>query len=279
MYSKPTTPLSIGQVLDGSFRLMGSGWKGVWVLALLGALAANAGAIYQVIVQAILSTPPTSLKLAVINGVVTIGGIILSVVIYAAMTIRLNRLAANEPTAGELWAALRRLPGLIGLGICYSLVLAASSIPTAAYLLMSWPNIGVTEVVIASVLSAPFWLYAVSLYLSQTILLLERLGPIKSLNASHRLIWGKWWRTATILTVGGIIILVTYLIAGFAGALGGAVMSGGEAILATTIAMVVVIAAISMFIGPYLVSLLLVIYWDLKLRKEGGDLAARAEAV
>lgn len=279
MYSKPTTPLSIGQVLDGSFRLMGSGWRGVWVLALLGALAANAGAMLQLIVQAILSTPPTSLTFAVMGGVVTIGGVILSIVIYAAMTIRLNAMAANEPKGGELWAALRRFLALLGLGICYSFVLAAASIPTVAYLWISWPNIGVTEVVIAAVLSAPFWLYAISLYLSQTILLLERLGPVKSLNTSHRLIWGKWWRTATILTVGGIIILVAYFIAVIVGALGGAVMSGGEAVLATTIAMLVVIAAISMFIGPYLVSLLLVIYWDLKLRKEGGDLAARAEAV
>jgi hypothetical protein len=55
--------------------------------------------------------------------------------------------------------------------------------------------------------------------------------------------------------------------------------SSGDAVLATAITLTLVIAALSLFVGPYIVSLELVIYFDLKQRREGVDLLARAEAM
>lgn len=281
MYSKPTSPQGIGQVLDGSFRLMGAGWKSIWALALVAALIANAGTIYQ-----LFTLDPTGAAanpesqgpyLALI-----FGGLIVSIVFYAAITLRLGRIANGEPQGGEIGVALTRLPAILGLAICVTLVVAAASAPLIAYIAYvwsMWPNVGVVEAIIACTLTAPIWLFAISLCFSQIILLLERLGPIQSLSSSHRLVWGKWWRTAILLTIGGVIIIVAYLLAAILGGVGGAVIANGENILAAAVAMVVVIAAVSLFVGPYSVALLLAIYWDLKLRKEGGDLAARAEAV
>jgi hypothetical protein len=277
MYSKPGSPQGIGQVLDGSFRLMGAGWKSIWALALVAALVANAGTIYQLFTldpTGAAANPSPGPYMALI-----VGGLIVSIVFYGAITLRLGRIANGEPQGGEIGVALTRLPALVGLAICVSLVVAAAAIPLFVYVWSMWPNIGVLEVSIACILTAPIWLFAISLCFSQIILLLERQGPIQSLSSSHRLVWGKWWRTATLLTIGGVIIIVAYMLAAILGGVGGAVIASGENVLAAAIAMVVVIAAVSLFVGPYSVALLMAIYWDLKLRKEGGDLAARAEAV
>lgn len=278
MYAKPTSPQGIGQVLDGSFRLMGAGWKSIWALALVAALVANAGTMYE-----LFTLDPTGLAANSTSSgpymALIFGGLIFSMVFYAAITLRLGRIANGEPQGGEIGVALTRLPAIVGLAICVSLVVMAASIPLFAYVWSMWPNIGVVEVSVACILTAPIWLFAISLCFSQIILLLERLGPIQALSSSHRLVWGKWWRTAILLTIGGVIIIVAYMLAAILGGVGGAVIASGENILAAAVAMVVVIAAVSLFVGPYMVALLLAIYWDLKLRKEGGDLAARAEAV
>jgi hypothetical protein len=129
----------------------------------------------------------------------------------------------------------------------------------------------------------PCLILMVSLALCFNIALLEDKGPVDSLTESHRLVWGNWWRTAAILTVGFIIIFVIYLIAGMIiGVITPLVVLGGgtdNVLLISLVSGLLVGVLMSLLVTPFYISLAIAIYWDLKLRKDGGDLAARVGAL
>jgi hypothetical protein len=53
----------------------------------------------------------------------------------------------------------------------------------------------------------------------------------------------------------------------------------GDPMLFALLTGVVVGVIVSLIVTPYYIALAISIYWDLKLRKEGGDLAARVGAL
>ena len=108
-------------------------------------------------------------------------------------------------------------------------------------------------------------------------ILLDGKGPVESLSYSHKLVWGNWWRVAAIVTVALIIMYLLFMIAGLV--LG--IFAGfGNADLATMF-MVQMGATIiaSLLVMPYFTALYVELYRELKMRKSGGDLAARIETV
>ena len=90
-----------------------------------------------------------------------------------------------------LQASLTRLPALFLMMILFMLALMLGT------LLLIIPGI----------------ILMVSLVLCFPTALFENKGPVAALTESHRLVWGNWWRTAAMLTVGVIVIVVIYLIA------------------------------------------------------------------
>jgi hypothetical protein len=153
------------------------------------------------------------------------------------------------------------------------------------------PTLALMTILLAIVLSLGFVLLiipclilAVSLALCFNTALFEGKGPVTALSESHRLVWGNWWRTAAILTVGFIIAFVIYmavsLVLGIV--MPFAVLGGGDAgnlLLITMITSLIIGILISLLVTPLYIAMLLAIYWDLKLRKDGGDLAARVGAL
>lgn len=253
MYEKPTSPQSIGQVLDGTFRLTAASFRYTWLLALLAGLASYAASAYQfskggTLMEAMLA--PQDATYWTLYG----AGVVLSILFFAAIYLRIDAVAGG--TAGEggaISVALRRLPLLIVLTILYFVAIMCGTI----------------------LLIVPGLILMVSLILSVPIFLLEDRGPVDSLTSSHRLVWGNWWRTAAILTVAAIVVVVLYFIFGFIAALVGPLVTGGDAVLGAMVSLLIVLALLGIVITPFFGALVLNIYWDLKLRKEGGDLAAR----
>lgn len=256
MYVKPTSPQSIGQVLDGTFRLAAASFRHTWLFALIAGLASYAASAYQfsrggTLAEAVLAPQDATYWTLYVCGVVV------SIVFFAAIYLRIDSIAGGASSeAGALSSALRRLPLLIVLTILTLLALMIG------YVLLIVPGVILT----------------ISLIVSMPIFLLEDKGPIDALTSSHRLVWGNWWRTAAIVTVGGIIVVVLYFIFGFVGAALAPLLTGGDALLASLISLLIVLALLGVVITPFFVALILNIYWDLKLRKEGGDLAARVQA-
>lgn len=257
MYAKPTSPQSIGQVLDGSFRLTAASFKNTWIYALLAAIASYAATIYLftrgagTLEQAMQpQTDPVYWTLYCV-------GLIGSVFFMAAMYLRTDQIARGDsggPSA--IGAALGRLPLLVVLTILTIIAIMVGMV----------------------LLIVPGIILAVSLMAAVPIFMLEDKGPIDSLTTSHRLVWGHWWRTLLILIVGGIIAAVLAFVMSFIAAAVAPFIAGDSTELEIALAAVIGIALMGVVLAPFLVSLVLNIYWDLKLRREGGDLAARVQA-
>jgi hypothetical protein len=132
-------------------------------------------------------------------------------------------------------------------------------------------------------LLVPGFILMVSLGLCYNTALFENRGPVEALSESHRLVWGNWWRTAAILTVGFIIIFVMYMVAGLiTGVLTPILVLGGgseNVLLLSTISGWLIGLFINVLVMPFYIALPISVYWDVKLRKDGGDLAARVGAL
>jgi hypothetical protein len=125
----------------------------------------------------------------------------------------------------------------------------------------------------------PGLILMVSLMLSWNLAVLEKKGPVAALTGSHNLVWGNWWRTAAILTVGFIIVFVLYMAAGLVMGVVAGVLGHNDPLFATMVSGLLVGVLMSLVVTPFYVAMMIAIYWDLKLRKEGGDLAARVGAL
>jgi hypothetical protein len=260
MIDKPTTPQGIGQVLDRTFRLAATSFRHTWLLALLSGLGAYAATIYQ-LMSGDAALAGSAASMFAMSGdplywVLYVGGTLISIWLAAAMYYRIDAVASgNLEQVNAVSMALRRLPLLVLLVILWGICI----------------GIGMVLLIIPGII------LAITLVPSQAIFLLEERSPIAALNTSHRLVWGHWWRTFATLLVGGIIALVVYFLLSFVAGFIAAILGSAEAALVAALTMFLAIALAGVFLAPYLVSLILNIYWDLKLRKEGGDLAARLQ--
>ncbi len=278
MYVKPTAPLRIGQVLDGSFRLFGATWKKVWFFALGGAVIGSIGDIYQLVAPDI-QLVWLFLALAILGG-------LLSTVFYSAIYLRQEAIASGVPIGGEMGVAARRLPRLILMTLATTLVVGAAAIPMGIVFgianALDWPMWA--KILGPLVLFSLPLIMLASLMFGSVALLVENRGPVESLKLSHSLVRGHWWRTALMASVGIIIIVVCYaVVAAVAGGLAAVVLAGlvtgQEAALLTLVSTVIAVVLVSVVATPYFIALMLAMYHDLKLRKEGGDLAQRLDSL
>lgn len=121
------------------------------------------------------------------------------------------------------------------------------------------------------------WLW-ISWVVSGPAVLSEDVRGFKALGRSFRLVRGRWWPTFGTIALA---YLLTTLITAVVGALFVGVLltdldeSGFAVILITQI----ITALATVFTTPLLAAVTVVIYYDLRVRKEGFDLALLAERV
>jgi hypothetical protein len=108
---------------------------------------------------------------------------------------------------------------------------------------------------------------------------LEGKGPLSALKASHQLVWGCWWRTTAILTVGAIILIVIFMALALVIGLSAPLLGGTDSSLLESASTSIITVLVTLILSPLYVSMLIVLYWDLKLRKQGSDLEARVGAL
>ncbi len=267
MSIQPSQPQSIGGVLDTTFQLYKATVVKLIPLSLLMVIAGSLQYIYM-FSQGSAGNPAD--PLAMLNmmqswgyWLTVLGGMIASTWILSAAYLKIGAIGAGGDLGigSALAAALTRLPALVVMMLLFLIALTIGTI----------------------LLIIPGLILMVSLGLCFNSALFENKGPVAALSESHRLVWGNWWRTAAILTVGVIIILVIYLVAGLiVGIIAPLLVLGGAAadvMLFTFVSSVLVGALMSLLVTPFYVSLAISIYWDLKLRKDGADLAARVGAL
>lgn len=264
-YSPQLRPLSVGEVLDVSFKIVRQSFSTLAGCVLVVALPLN-------IVNTLIATSTrdnafnldTTTTSSVSTGTQLAGGLL-----SATLALVLTTLAAaacfravsgvylgERPTVGEsLSFAARRLLPVIVLSLLYFFgVLFA----------------------ILGLLFASLWL-SVAWSLSFPALLAEDLGPVAALGRSFRLVKGRWWPTFGSLFVMYLLVLV---ISAVLGALLGAVLIASvDSEVVAGVLSTIINTLSSLITLPLMASVLTVLYYDLRVRKEGFDLQLLARGV
>ncbi len=265
-------PQSIGRVLDSGFKLFVKAFTGVLPLSLAAAAVLAVPNIANVVMggpEQVASPVPGATVVVLFLVALPIYMILIAAVVY-----RLGAVAElHEGSTGQALARGARCAlSLIGAAIPYLLSMVGL-IPIilgfilSSYLLVMVGLILIIPGIILS-LSLSFWFFAI---------VLDGESALGGLKRSHRLVWGNWWRTLAVVSVPVVIVMILYVLyLALAIAFGATlVMSDGRPSSDVLITANLIEAAIGGITAPLIYSIMIAQYHDLKLRKEGHDLAAR----
>ena len=252
MVALASEPQTIGRVLDSGFKLFVKAFTGVLPLSLAAAAVLAIPNIVHVLMggsEQVESPVPASTLLVLFLVALPIYMALIAAVVY-----RLGAVAELHQASGG--QALSRggrcaLP-LVAAALLYLLAMAGGLI----------------------LLIIPGIILSLSLSFAFIAIVLDGESALAALKRSHRLVWGNWWRTLAVVSVPVVIVMILYLGLGIAfGA--SLVMSEGKPASDMLITVNLTEAAIGGITAPLIYSIMIVQYHDLKLRKEGRDLAAR----
>jgi hypothetical protein len=198
----------------------------------------------------------------------------------------------RKMSMGQAWqAALPRLPAILGAivlgGLCVvSFWVALGVIVTILVLVHVYAGaiiIGILGGIAAFCLTV--W-FSIMFSLAVPAVVLEGQGPVSALRRSWRLVKRSFWRVLGILLLAGIIVSIagvllqlpfTFLEALFGGGGGAFGLTGTR-----TIPVVIISGVGSIVAGavtrPISAGVTVLLYLDMRMRKEGLDLALRSAA-
>lgn len=113
------------------------------------------------------------------------------------------------------------------------------------------------------------------------VLLVEQIGGFKALSRSFELTKGRWWPTlGTIFVATILIVVIQFIIGAIVGVIEGIAFhgSGGSPVLRVVLQRILDGAG-QMISIPFYAACVTVIYYDLRVRKEGYDLQLLAEGI
>ena len=236
MYAKPTSPQTIGGVLDDAIKLYRESFRACWPVAAVAAVIMGAIGIYLelYVLGAVLSgVRSAGNNVQILNAyrqpsvyLLYLADAAVRLAATGAMLIYQNALADGEGTLSmreAIGVMLNRLiPGLLA-----SLVWCVVIMVGFALLLV------------------PGFYFLGALCLWPPCLFIGRAGPLQALQQSRQLVRGHWWRTTTILTVAVILVMVLSSVAG--GLVGAVVPIFHRDLVAMQLALQVVAVVVSVF--------------------------------
>jgi hypothetical protein len=262
MYVRPSAPLSIGGVLDDAIKVYRVSFSRCWIPSLL--IAIIAGVIGFWMSSSIIEASGRSNPVALIRASrqPSVFGVyllqwLLSTGLYGSLFAMQDGASGGQvQDLGEAFGiGFGRLGRALLAGLLFGILL------TVGFVLLIVPGF--------------FVLGALCLW--PVALFVDNAGAAESVGISRELTRGHWWRTSMILTVAIIIVLVFSTLVGAVAGFLAVGLRHDLATVAATVQMVSVVA--NVFILPMYTAVLISIYRDLKLRREGGDLAARLGAL
>jgi hypothetical protein len=190
-------------------------------------------------------------------GISMVLAMFLAVIFYAALFYKLT--AAAQDRAMGVGASL-------GLGLRAAIPLLITNLIFFAIVML-----GTILLIIPGIIVMVF------LCLYMPAYTMDNAGIIGSLKKSYNLVVGNWWRTLLILSIPTIIMIAFFAGIGvvIAALVGFSVVQGEGDFLQYQITVEVVQYAVNVFLAPLFPALMIILYHDLKLRKEGADLDAK----
>jgi len=299
----PLRPIAVGEILDGAFTSIRRNPKatlGIAAVVLTISGIVTTGLEVLLLSQLGLNTGTdqtlTGAQLAGMLAVVIPSGLTALVLAFIVQILLTGLLTAvvgrsvlgDRITAGQAWRiALPRLPALLLATLLTALALTGPWAGLAAVLIVlvvaGAPGglliaLGFLGAIAAVVLDVWFW---TMFSMSAAAVVLERQGPAQALGRSWRLVRKSFWRVFGILLLAGIIVLVASSVLRLPFTVISAAFSSGSAPLAEAIkpsvASLVIGAVGSIVAGaitqPISAGVTVLLYVDLRMRREGLDLA------
>ena len=274
----PDGPQTVSEVLDSGFRI----FKVSLLRCLLfGAVAMIAGQLPNIYSLArgqpfggYLRGDPLTILLAVL-------GSIIAVYFSAVILIRQREVAQGGRRAirAELADGLRRMPTLIGVTW---LSLALLALAPATFLVAEAerfaPSVRLAFTVASVALAVPVLWLLPGLAMAVVVASLTPTGVLASLKQGIGLAYRSWWRTMLTFIVWAVLLVVLNLVAVILLMLSLQVF-GASDVITLSAATPVVFVALRAIGLPFLVAILLAVYGDLMVRKQGIDLERRVAGV
>ena len=251
MFTLPNEPQTIGRVLDQGFRLYATGLKRVLPLTVIIGLTGLLFGLYTTSFQ----TNPGAIQPGPGFGLAVIVYMLTTLWLWTAVILRYDSVAGGLP---------RSVGQALGRGLAKLLPVAVASVVYFVALIVGTLLLIVPGIILS--LSLLFFIYAIAL---------DNAGPMSGLSRSHKLVWGNWWRTAAAIAVPYVIVFALTLAVQLPMMLPMAAGGDPQSFLIWTR---IGEALVNIFIAPMSAAFGLVIYHDLKLRKQGADLESRMAA-
>lgn len=254
-------PLQVGEVLDAAVKVYRNRFRSLFKIGLVIATP-----LEIVSVLALLSLPDEVFEETAAGSVdaaaVAVVGLIYALVftgtlLVTAMTVKVisdSYLGRPADWRASLAAGVRKLPSLLWLDLLF-----------LAFLIAGLPFLAVPTV----------YVY-VAFSLCVPVLMLEGTPGARALHRSRRLVEGRWWPTAAALLAAFILTSVVSMFFSFVGFDAGARLD--DTPMATVAGTVLTIISSSL-VTPFTAVVTTVLYFDMRVRKEGLDLEQLAQSV
>jgi hypothetical protein len=292
----PRRPQSVGEVLDAAFRIYSATLLKCLPYTFTSVILGQLLSVYDVMhrhawtaagVQAAQMqrvSDPFWWPLLVV--VLVFGTMFANAVLLRQYALATGRAASMR---AELGRGLRRTPGVLLIGLLIGLAFGATLIPVV---ILGGVMAGATGMVgamrtpasqvwmmlgvVLAVLIAASWVVIKWICAVPTYLLSDR-GATASLGHSWQLTSGHFWRLSAIYAVGAILLLVFYALASIVGGMMALLLARGDVIVVLAVSSAV-IALLAALFTPFYHALVLAVFGDLSVRREGADLAQRISA-
>jgi hypothetical protein len=257
-------PLALGEILDVSIKLVRRNWRALATLVLV--VAVPLAVVSLLITTSTTSYDATNDVRSADEGAAYGGGVainaVLQVVLYLLATVACF-LAIADAYLGRppdwqasLAFAARRGPAVFVMFVAAFLAIVVGFVP----------------LVIPGIFLTIRWAVALP------ALLLERRGPMAALGRSWRLVAGFWWKCfGTLLVTYLLVTVVTFAVVAVLGAVLAA-FTNTDSFLGLTLQQVITVV-VELFTLPLFAAVTIVLYVDLRVRKEGFDLALMADHI
>ena len=260
----PARPLSIGEVLDLVIVIFKATVVRCLPYGICAVIAQQLSHIYDLssgLRQPFGGGRPISIALSIL-------GALLALMAWSALLLRQRAIIEHTPTntRSELAETVRRLPSF-ALATLLVFVAIGGAFAVLAVVPEQYHTMTRVPLVVLS-----FYL-AILLSCTWPAVLLARQRPLGALRQSIRLVWGSWWRVSAIYGVGVITVLVFGLLVGIVIALVAPALVSDVSVM--TALFTDIWSALGAVMAPFVGALLLAVFGDLRVRREGTDLQQR----
>ncbi len=251
-------PRRVGEILDGAIKIyLANAWT---LIGLAAVVIIPVQTLYGLVFVSTFNggAHPDNKALLGADIVLPILASIAGSLVTAAAVKAVSDAYLDQPTgiAISLRFAVRRLLGVVGLEILVVIGLIF------AFLLLIIPGI---------------WLYGLW-SVAMPALLVERLRPWRALGRSRRLVRGRWWPTAAVLLVASVMVFViSGVLSGLLSAIVGLPRPGNVNVTPFVIGSTITGAISSVLTTPFRAAVVTLLYYDLRIRRDGFDLQLLAD--